>query len=134
MSATMTASRPDATIVEAYGKDGFVFPLDIMDAGQAQALRADLEAAEAELSDEPEKLALLRAYPDRVLPSFDKMIRHPKIIEAARRVLGHIDLTDERIGPTIDRPGPCAGRDIGAGSARRPGIDQRQRGIRIMFH
>ena len=48
----------------------------------------DLEAAEAELADDTEKLGLLRAYPDRVLPSFDALIRHPALVNAASQVLG----------------------------------------------
>lgn len=71
-----------------YADDGFVFPLDIISAQEAAELRADFEAAEAELADDPERLALLRTYPDRLLPSFDKLIRNPKIIEAVTRLLG----------------------------------------------
>ena len=60
-----------------YERDGFVFPIDVLSADEAAELRADLESAEAELADDEEKFSLLRAYPDRLLPSFDKMIRHP---------------------------------------------------------
>ncbi len=76
------------TLAEAYARDGYVCPFDIMSAEEAQAIRADLEAAESELADDPERLGLLRSYPDRLLPSFDRMIRHPKLIAAAREVLG----------------------------------------------
>lgn len=72
----------------SYGEDGFVFPLDAIGPGEAADLRADLQAAEAELVDEPEKLALLRTYPDRLLPSFDALIRNEKLIAAAASVLG----------------------------------------------
>ncbi len=71
-----------------YQQDGFVFPLDILSAEDASQLRADLETAEAELEQHPERLALLRGYPDRLLPSFDKVIRHPTMIDAASRILG----------------------------------------------
>ena len=71
-----------------YRRDGFVFPLDILDEHEARAIRDDLETAEAELAEDPERLALLRSYPDRLLPSFDKLIRHPALIEAASSVLG----------------------------------------------
>ncbi len=76
------------TLAERYEKDGFVFPLDIMSRAEAESLRADLEAAEAELADDAERLALLRSYPDRLLPSFDRLIRHPNLIKAATAVLG----------------------------------------------
>jgi ectoine hydroxylase-related dioxygenase (phytanoyl-CoA dioxygenase family) len=73
---------------ETYDRDGFVFPIDVVSAGEAEAVRADLEAAEAELADDPQRLAVLRAYPDRVLPSFDRLIRNPNLIAAASQVLG----------------------------------------------
>lgn len=76
------------SIAEIYDRDGFVFPVDVVSADEAQAVRADLEAAEAELVDDPKKLAVLRAYPDRVLPSFDALIRNPNLIAGASAVLG----------------------------------------------
>ena len=71
-----------------YADDGFVLPLDIITAQQAAELRTDLEAAESELADDAERLTLLRTYPDRLLPSFDNLIRNPKIIEAVSQILG----------------------------------------------
>jgi len=65
-----------------------VFPYDVVSEEEARNLRADLEAAEAELANHAEKLALLRAYPDRLLPSFDALIRHPRLIAAAGQLLG----------------------------------------------
>ena len=71
-----------------YSEDGFAFPLRGVSEGGAAELRADLEAAERALADEPEKLALLRTYPDRLLPSFDALIRNERLVAAAARVLG----------------------------------------------
>lgn len=82
MSATLS------TIASAYERDGFVFPYDVIPVDEAKTIRADLEAAEAELADRPADLALLRSYPDRLLPSFDGLIRHPRLIEAVSQVLG----------------------------------------------
>ena len=62
-------------IADTYARDGFVFPIDVVSEDEAKAVRADLEAAEAELAGDPEKLALLRSYPDRLLPSFDRLVR-----------------------------------------------------------
>ena len=76
------------SLEERYDEDGFVFPLDVLSQEEAQQIRDDLEAAEAELADDPERLALLKGYPDRLLPSFDALIRHPTLIDAASRVLG----------------------------------------------
>ena len=75
-------------IAETYGRDGFVFPIDVVSEEEAKAVRADLEAAEAELAHDAEKLALLRAYPDRLLPSFDRLVRTPALIAAVSEVMG----------------------------------------------
>ncbi len=75
-------------IAEAYGRDGFICPVDVVSADEAAELRADLEAAEAVLADTPDRLALLRSYPDRLLPSFDRLIRHPALHAAVTPILG----------------------------------------------
>ncbi|WP_254447938.1 phytanoyl-CoA dioxygenase family protein [Ruegeria arenilitoris] len=75
-------------IFETYDTDGFVAPLDILTEEEAQELRDDFERAEQALKDDPDRLKLLYSYPDRLLPSFDALIRHPKLIEAASAVLG----------------------------------------------
>ena len=75
-------------LADRYSRDGFVFPVDALCEAEARAVRADLEQAEAELADDPERLALLRSYPDRLLPSFDRMIRNPRLVEAAMQILG----------------------------------------------
>lgn len=88
MSSALESQLAPSSIADTYARDGFVFPVPIVSAEEAQGLRADLESAEASLADEPEKLALLRAYPDRLLPSFDAIIRHPNIINAVSQILG----------------------------------------------
>lgn len=75
-------------VEERYRRDGFFFPLDVVNQEEARALRADLEAGEAELSDDPERRSILRSYPDRLLPSFDRLIRHPRLVDAVSQILG----------------------------------------------
>ncbi len=86
----VTEARHGTTdrIAETYDRDGFVFPIDVMPKDEAEAVRADLEAAEAELANDPERLALLRSYPSQLLPSFDKLIRNEKLVAAASAILG----------------------------------------------
>lgn len=71
-----------------YKKHGFVFPIDVLSNEQAAQLLDDLEAAENELAGDEHKLALLKSYPDRLLPSFDNLIRHPAILDHVSRILG----------------------------------------------
>ncbi len=75
-------------IHETYERNGFVFPIDVMSTAEASQLRADLEHAEGELAGNSEKLMLLRSYPDRLLPSFDQLIRNPKLISLVSAILG----------------------------------------------
>ena len=75
-------------VEERYRRDGFFFPLDVLGQEEAHALRADLEAGEAELADDPERRSILRSYPDRLLPSFDRLIRHPRLVDAVSQILG----------------------------------------------
>ena len=80
----MTAS----TIAADYARDGFVFPLDILSEAEANAIRADLEAAEAQFADDPKRLATVRGFPAALLPSYAALVRHPKMVAAAQAVLG----------------------------------------------
>ena len=76
------------SIPETFDRDGFVFPIDAVTEDEARAARDDLEAAEAELAGDPARLSMLRSYPDRLLPSFDAIVRKPSIVEAMARILG----------------------------------------------
>jgi hypothetical protein len=82
----MRQASPD--MAATYAKDGYVAPIDILTAAEARVLRDDFESAEVELANDPAKLKLLYSYPDRLLPSFDMLIRHPKLIATASAVLG----------------------------------------------
>ena len=75
-------------VADQYACDGFVSPLDILTTDEAAEIRADLESAEVELADQPKKLAMLRGYPARLLPSYARLIVHPKMIAAAQAALG----------------------------------------------
>ena len=88
MSVASLASTCADDVAARYERDGFVSPLDIMSAADAQALRGDLESAEAQLAHDSSRLALLRSYPARLLPSFGKLIRKERLIAAASAVLG----------------------------------------------
>jgi len=75
-------------LAQAYERDGFAFPVDVVSASEAQEIRDDLELAESDLADDPEKLMLLRSYPDRLLPSFDRLIRNTRLIDVVMPILG----------------------------------------------
>jgi len=85
---SQSVSDAMARQVADYQRDGFIWPLDVLSVDEAKALRNDLEAAEAELAGNAEKSALLQSYPDRLLPSFHQLTRHPTLIAAAEAILG----------------------------------------------
>ena len=87
MSSTQIDASGD-TVTERYHRQGYVLPIDVISKQDAQALRNDLESAEAELATDKEKHALLMAYPDRLLPSFYQLIRHETLIDYASSILG----------------------------------------------
>jgi len=71
-----------------YQAQGFIFPVDVLSNAEAAVLLEDYEAAERELAGNEDKLEMLRIYPDRLLPSFDALIRHPSILEKVSQILG----------------------------------------------
>ncbi len=83
---TEVAAAPE--FAEAYDRDGFVFPVEVLSRAEAKEVRDDLERAEDELSDNVGRLELLRAFPDHLLPSFFELVRHPTIIDAVSSILG----------------------------------------------
>ena len=84
----MPPERPTEDIAARYDRDGFAFPIDVLTAQETRVLREDYEAAEAALADDPERLALMKTYPARVLPSFDALVRDPRVTGPVSAVLG----------------------------------------------
>ena len=77
-----------ASVADDYSQDGFVFPIDVVSEAEASKIQADLEKAESELIADPAKLALLRSYPNHLIPSFDRLIRNNNLIDAVTTILG----------------------------------------------
>ena len=77
-----------SSLAADYARDGFVFPVDILTEAEAQKIRADLEAAEAQFAEDPKKRAIVRGFPARLLPSYAALVTHPKMVAVARAVLG----------------------------------------------
>ena len=88
MNEMLRSHVTPSPIVAAYQRDGFYFPYDAISEAEAAEILADLEAAEADVAANREELSLLRSYPARLLPSFDRLIRHPRLIDAVSELLG----------------------------------------------
>ena len=88
MNEMLRSHVAQSPFAAAYAKDGFYFPYLIVGETEAAETLADLEAGEAELASDRAKLSMLRSYPARLLPSFDRLVRHPRLIEAVSQLIG----------------------------------------------
>ena len=73
--------------VDDYHRDGFYFPIDVLDASQVAACRADLESCEAEQQLRPD-LEHAKAYPHLSMPWVDQLIRNDLIVDRVSELLG----------------------------------------------
>ena len=80
---------------EIYAQQGFFSPVSAISETEAKELRQDYEAAERELYGDKDRLALLKAYPNRLLPSFDAVTRNRTLVTAAQEILGRKYLSME---------------------------------------
>ena len=71
-------------LVENYERDGYVFPLDVIDEDTAAGMRAELEKAEAHPNYRG-----LGPYPHMAMPWLDDLIRHEAILGPVRQLLGN---------------------------------------------
>ena len=83
-----TTSEKGTKLGSIYAENGFFSPVNAFSEAEAEELRKDYETAEEELRGDTERLSLLKAYPNRLLPSFDTATRNETLVEAAKEVLG----------------------------------------------
>jgi hypothetical protein len=88
MNDILRSPAAASPIAAAYARDGFFFPHDVTSESEAAELAADFEAAEAECADDRARLSLLRSYPSQLLPSFSRLARHPRLVEAVSQIIG----------------------------------------------
>ena len=84
---TITSEKV-AKLGSIYAENGFFSPVNALSKVEAEELRKDYETAEEELKGDTERLSLLKAYPNRLLPSFDIATRNETLVEAAKEILG----------------------------------------------
>ncbi len=86
MSGSLNASS-----IEAYHRDGFLFPLDVFTTREAAALRAEVEALERDwpAGRLPRPLnQYFRVNGQVVIPLLARVPRHPAIVDAVESLLG----------------------------------------------
>ena len=87
MSGTLTAEQ-----VDAYHRDGYLFPVPVFDTDEVDDLRAAFESFEDRWSDDT---ALPRPYAQYVRdgmqvvsPAADRICRHPAVLDVVEAILG----------------------------------------------
>jgi hypothetical protein len=88
MNEVLRSPVTASPIATTYAKDGCFFPYDVISETEAAELLADLEAAEAEVAGDRTRLSMLRSFPAQLLPSFARVVRHPRLIEAVSQIIG----------------------------------------------
>lgn len=83
-----TSASLGSTFRDHYIKDGFAYPVTVLSPADAISMRRDLETAEALLGDDTEKLGLLRACPQKLMPSFRDILFNPAIVKSGQALLG----------------------------------------------
>ena len=91
-SLASTANRGETQnqreVRDAYDRDGFVFPIDIMSPSEAAGYRAELEDVERNYPEHAPLTDSIRNYGFVALPFMDKLIRHEAILAAVTPILG----------------------------------------------
>ncbi len=87
MTQTKT-NVPSTDLTARYWRDGFVFPIEVMNADRAAALRAEVEAVEGQLAGDPALRTSVLGNANLALPFIDQVTRAPALLEAAGGILG----------------------------------------------
>ena len=74
-----------AEAVAQYERDGFYFPIQVISAAEARAIRSDVEAAERHLAARGEGL---RHRPHLLVTALDRLIRNETVLDAVEDLLG----------------------------------------------
>lgn len=91
MPQTLTSGKLSKAQQDAYWRDGYLFPIPVMPGEDAQALRAELEALEAEWRDNGLPLPLntyKRVNAHCVLPLAHRIGSDPRILDVVEGILG----------------------------------------------
>lgn len=72
--------------VDAYRRDGFLFPVRVVDRGSAGELRRKLEEVERTIGGEIQQRYRIKAH--LPFPWLNDLIRHPRMLDAVEDVIG----------------------------------------------
>jgi ectoine hydroxylase-related dioxygenase (phytanoyl-CoA dioxygenase family) len=81
MNPMLTAAQTDA-----YARDGYLFPLPVLSAEEVAQARADLARTETLLGGRLE--GRNNQKPNLLFPWVDRLIRHPRVLDAVERIIG----------------------------------------------
>ena len=79
---------PQRDFVDAYNRDGYVFPIRVMSEKAAEDLRRSYESVERRYITDSHSEHIARKFPGYVIPFLVEVIRSPAILEWVKGVLG----------------------------------------------
>jgi len=94
------------SIAERYSRDGFVSPIDVMDADEARSWRGAFEDAETIWKDieDPKERRCISGFPHFVFPDIGAMVKDERIVDVVANVLGD-DLLCWNLSFWVKEPG-----------------------------
>ena len=72
--------------IEAYARDGCIFPIRVMSGDEARGLRRRFDALEAEIDHEAQSRFKIKAH--LPFPWLNRLVRHPVILDAVEDLIG----------------------------------------------
>lgn len=73
---------------QSYERDGYAFPLEVMNPGRAAEYRAMFESVEATHAQDPVASRIVKGFASIVLPFVDEIMRLPSLLEPIKTILG----------------------------------------------
>jgi len=84
----INAHRLKSGQMQAYQRNGYVFPVDVYSEAEARSIRRQLEEVEATIKDEAELLRAMHRRPSWLLPFIDAVVRDPRVVGPVTSILG----------------------------------------------
>ena len=91
------------TLAKDFEQQGFAFPIPVMSADEAAAIRSRIETIEAGIGKGPETNKLYRFKPHLIFKWAHELVRHPRILDAVEEIIGP-DILVWAVGLFIKEP------------------------------
>lgn len=77
-----------ADFTDSYDRDGFCFPVDVLDGNEIEGILAAISSAKEACRGDETKLNAINQYPHLLLPQVYDLTKNRRVIDAVKRILG----------------------------------------------